>query len=175
MNILDRLLGHDAWTTRQLLLRCRELSDEQLDRKFDIGARSLRKTFEHIIACMEGHTDFMMGQTASEHDRDDESIDGLLTRLTIVAKDFAEFASRVEREGRVDEMCTNRGNGNRRSLGGVIAHVITHSMHHRAQALYILEQLGVQDVIEGDVLGWEAQARGWGWVDGGSYGNIVAG
>ena len=31
MDILDRLLGHDAWTTRQLLLRCRGLTDEQLD------------------------------------------------------------------------------------------------------------------------------------------------
>lgn len=30
MTILDRLLGHDAWTTRQLLLRCRELSEEQM-------------------------------------------------------------------------------------------------------------------------------------------------
>jgi uncharacterized damage-inducible protein DinB len=60
MDILDRLLGHDAWTTRQLLLRCRELTDEQMDRPFDIGNRSLRQTFEHIIACMESHTDLMM-------------------------------------------------------------------------------------------------------------------
>jgi len=44
VNILDRLLGHDAWTTRQLLLRCRELSDEQLDRQFDIAHRSVRAT-----------------------------------------------------------------------------------------------------------------------------------
>ncbi len=50
--------------------------------------------------------------------------------------------------------------------------ILGRSMHHCAQALYILEQLGIQDVIEGDVLGWEAQARGWGWADGGSYGNI---
>jgi hypothetical protein len=41
MDILDRLLGHDAWTTRQLLLRCRDLTDAQLDREFDIGHRSV--------------------------------------------------------------------------------------------------------------------------------------
>ena len=29
MDILDRLVGHDAWTTRELLIRCRGLSDEQ--------------------------------------------------------------------------------------------------------------------------------------------------
>ena len=180
MTILDRLLGHDAWTTRQLLLRCRELSDEQRSRPFDIGRRSLLGTFEHLIACMESHTDLLLGRRTQEHYlatkalRDDESVDGMLTRLTIVAKDFAEVAARVEREGRADEMVTNAGNGNKRSLGGVIAHLITHSMHHRAQILYIMEQLGVPNVIEGDALGWESQARGWGWGDGGSYGRPVA-
>ena len=59
MDLLDRLLGHDAWTTRQLLLRCRELTDEQLDRRFDIGDRSLRETFVHIIENMEDWTDRM--------------------------------------------------------------------------------------------------------------------
>jgi hypothetical protein len=53
MDILDRLLGHDAWTTRQLLLRCRELTEEQLDRHFEIGDRSLRETFQHIMENME--------------------------------------------------------------------------------------------------------------------------
>jgi hypothetical protein len=95
--------------------------------------------------------------------------------LTIVAKDFAAFATKIERERREDEMMTNENNENLRTLGGVIAHVITHSMHHRAQAMYIMDRLGVPDIIEGDVLGWEAQARGWGWADGGSTGTMVAG
>jgi uncharacterized damage-inducible protein DinB len=174
MDILDRLLGHDTWTTRQLLLRCRELSDEQLDRKFDIGDRSLRATFEHLIACMESHTDLMLGRTTEEPHREDESIGGMLTRLTLVAKDFAEFATRVEREGRADEMCTNSEKTGKWPLGSVIAHLITHSMHHRAQVMYIMEQLGVQNVIEGDALGWEGQARGWGYSWSNSYGSIVA-
>lgn len=173
MTILDRFLGHDAWTTRQLLLRCRELSDEQLARKFDIGDRSLHQTFEHIIAAMESHTDFLLGRSASP--REGTSLDALLARLTIVAKDFSEFATRVEREGRADEMATNLKGGNRRSLGGVITHVVTHGMHHRAQAIFMMEQLGLQDVIEGDVLGWEAVTRGWGWPDGGSEGEMVVG
>src|SRR4051812_12201532 len=53
MNLLDRLLGHDAWTTRQLLDRCTPLSDEQLDRPFDIGHRTLRATLAHLIHNME--------------------------------------------------------------------------------------------------------------------------
>lgn len=175
MTILDRLLGHDAWTTRQLLLRSRELSEEQMARKFDFGQRDLRQTFNHLITVMESHTDFLLGRSAPATSRDDTSLDGLLSRLTVVAKDFADFAVRVEREGRADELMTNPRNGNRRTLGGVIAHIITHGMHHRAQILFILHQLGVQDVIEGDVLGWESEARGWGWQDGGSSGSPVTG
>ena len=144
-----------------------------MDRTFDIGDMSLRETFEHLIGCMEGHTDFLIGRSRHEEYRDDDSVFGMLTRLTIVAKDFAEFAVRVDREDKADETATNAENGSGRSLGAVIAHLITHSMHHRAQILYMMRTLGVQDVIEGDVLGWEAQARGWGWEDGGSYGTMV--
>jgi hypothetical protein len=47
-------------------------------------------------------------------------------------------------------------------------------MHHRAQILFMVEQLGAPEVLEGDVLDWEAVARGWGWKEGGSYGKMVA-
>lgn len=170
MTILDRLLCHDAWTTRQLLLRCHELSDEQLDRKFDIGDKSLRGTFDHIVGCMERWTDRMVGRPV----RDGEwhnSIDRLLERHTLAVKEFGELASSVEREGREDNLFSGDDQA-RHTLGGGIAHLITHGMHHRAQAMYLMEQLGLQDVIEGDALGWEAQARGWGY--GGSYGKMVA-
>ena len=59
MDLLDRLLGHDAWTTRQLLLRCRGLTDEQLDRRFDIGHETLRGTLVHIIGNLEVWTDLL--------------------------------------------------------------------------------------------------------------------
>lgn len=174
MTILDLLLGHDIWTTRQLLLRCQELSEEQMSRPFAIGARNLRETLEHLIACMESHTDLMLGRTSYQSYRDDESVEGMLNRLMIVAKEFAAVATRVEREGTADEMCTNAENEWRGSFGSVIAHVVTHSMHHRAQIMYIMEQLGIQDVLERDALGWEGQARGWGYNWSGSSGRIVA-
>jgi hypothetical protein len=49
MDILERMLGHDAWTTHHLLERCGEPTDLQLDQQFDIGHGSLRATFEHLI------------------------------------------------------------------------------------------------------------------------------
>ncbi len=173
MTVLDRLLAHDAWTTRQLLLRCRELSDEQMNREFDIGDKSLSATFVHIIGCMEKHTDLMLERNSDQIGRNDNSIVGLLARLTTVAKDFSEFASIVDCEGSADEMCVSAERGEKWPKGSLIAHIITHSMHHRAQIMYMMERSGIQDVIEGDALAWEGQARGWGyqWCD--SYGNVV--
>ncbi len=63
MDLLDRLLDHDADPTRQLLLLSRDLTDAQLDRSFDIGHRTLRRTFVHIIHNMEVWTDLLCERT----------------------------------------------------------------------------------------------------------------
>lgn len=165
MDILDRLLGHDAWTTRELLLRCRELDDAQLNRRFDIGDRSLRETFLHIIGNMESWTDFMAERPARQtiEQESTSSIQALLTRLSQAAKDLAHVSRRIQSEGRLDQMVVDVLDVPpvSKPLGGMIVHVITHSMHHRAQALYIMEQLGLTDLPEGDALGWEHRAFGW--------------
>jgi uncharacterized damage-inducible protein DinB len=46
-----------------------------------------------------------------------------------------------------------------KTFGGTIAHVITHNMHHRSEIIHMLTRLGVEQVLEGDVLSWEQQAR----------------
>ena len=61
MDLLDRLLGHDAGTTRELLGICARLTEEELDREFDIGHRSVRRTLVHVIRNMEVWTDLMAG------------------------------------------------------------------------------------------------------------------
>jgi uncharacterized damage-inducible protein DinB len=165
MDILDRLLGHDAWTTGQLLLRCRELTDMQLDRPFDIGDRSLRETFLHIIGNME-HWTWIMADRPVRNAAAPEgatSVDGLLDRLSLAAKELADVSRRIRDEGRLDQMSidTRWEPPISKPLGGLIVHVITHSMHHRAQALYLMEQLGLTNLPEGDALGWEHQAFGW--------------
>jgi uncharacterized damage-inducible protein DinB len=161
MDILDRLLGHDAWTTRQLLLRCRELSDEQLDRRFDIAHRSVRATFLHMIRNMEVWTDLIAGQPIRKNENDEptgRSVNGLLRRLDTVAADLAAVSTRIVREGRLDECFIDHLDNppRRKPYGVAIVHVITHSMHHRAQLLYLLRLLGVQNLIEGDALSWES-------------------
>lgn len=159
MDLLDRLLGHDAWTTRQLLLLCRPLTDEQLDREFDIGHRSLRATFGHIIRNVEWWSDQMAGRP--RRDQGGESVDEFIARLDTAADDLASVARSVAERAAWDELWVDPEESPtiERTFGGTIAHVVTHSMHHRAQVLYLLRQLGVKDTPEGDVLSWESSLR----------------
>jgi uncharacterized damage-inducible protein DinB len=164
MDLLDRLLGHDHWTTRELLLRSRGFSDEQLDRRFAIGHGSLRATFDHIIWNIEAWTDLMCGRPVRPKPAGG-TVEGLMGRLDQTSEEFAALSQRVRDEGRWDESFadTEEAVPRMKTLGGGIAHVITHSMHHRAQVLNIMRQLGVTDLIEGDVLGWENGLREGGW------------
>ena len=160
MNILDRLLGHDLASTRELLLICLELPDEDMDREFDAGWGTLRKTFNHMIYNIEVWTDLMMARpvhSASEQ----TSARQLLDRLERSYANFARFAQYIEREGRLDQLWTDVLDNppQQKSYGGAIGHVITHNMHHRAEVQHMLHRLGVKYVPEGDLMGWEQRMR----------------
>ncbi|GAA5526821.1 DinB family protein [Herpetosiphon gulosus] len=161
MDLLDRLLGHDVWTTRQLLLQAQSLSPAQLDQQFAIDQRSLRECFEHIIENMEIWCDLMAERPV--RDLTDNSIEALLQRLSNAGRDFAAIARTISREQRWDAVYADVLDEPpvQKTYGGTIGHLITHSMHHRAQIMLMLEQLGCQEHIEGDLLSWEAQAFGW--------------
>ncbi len=161
MDILDRLLAHDTWTTRQLLLACRSLPDDLLDKEFDIDHQSLRATFTHVIKNTEIWTDLLCERPVQ--DKTGNSIPELLERLSIVSRDFAHLARNVAREKRYDDcfMDTLDNPPVKKTFGGAIGHVITHNMHHRAQIMFLMERVGLKDHIEGDLLSWESGSFGW--------------
>jgi uncharacterized damage-inducible protein DinB len=162
MDILDRLLGHDAWTTGQLLDRCRDLSDAQLDQEIDIGPRTLRKTLVHMIWNMEAWTDVISERPVRPKPpatRDYQSVEGLIARLQVIAPEMSRASRRLVAAGRLDTSWENplTDPPSTNTLGSVIVHAITHNMHHRAHVLIMLRRLGVRGLIEGDVLSWESQ------------------
>jgi uncharacterized damage-inducible protein DinB len=161
MDILDRLLAHDTWTTRQLLLACQDLTDDLLDKEFDIDQKTLRKTFLHIIQNMETWTDLLLERPVQQ--RTGDSIPELIDRLSSISREFANLARRVAREQRYDDCFVDILDKPPRlkTFGGTIAHLLTHSMHHRAQVMYLMEKVGLEEHIEGDVLSWEENSFGW--------------
>jgi uncharacterized damage-inducible protein DinB len=157
MDLLDRLLGHDAWTTRQLLEIASTLPDEALDQKHDIGHGTLRATFTHIVRNVEGWSALMAGRKVERPT--DTTIPGLIGRLDTAAALLSSVARSVADRNGWDEtwLDTLDQPPTKKKFGTAIAHVVTHSMHHRAQILYLLRRSGVQNVPEGDVFSWENQ------------------
>ena len=97
MDILDRLLAHDTWTTRQLLLACQSLPDGLLDKEFDIDQQSLRRTFVHVIDNMEVWTDLLCERPVQK--RTGNSVPELIERLSLISRDFEHLkAHRVRLE-----------------------------------------------------------------------------
>ncbi|PNY82118.1 DinB family protein [Deinococcus koreensis] len=158
MDLLDRLLAHDAWTTARLLEQSRGLSDMQLDQDFDLGHRTVRRTFVHLIGNMEDWTALMTAAPIPAPSSP-ATLDGLRVRLDSVSRELAQLARRIQAEGRWDDLWTDTLDDppRQKTYGGGIAHLMTHSMHHRAQLIHMLKRLGVPDVTEGDVLSWEGQ------------------
>jgi uncharacterized damage-inducible protein DinB len=153
MDLLDRLLGHDRWTTARLLDLSRDLTDAQLDQPFDVGRSSLRATFEHMIFNVAAWTGQMTGQPP--HDaRDEQSVDGFLRRHESNYDAFAALCRQLQEEGRLDDTFVDR-HGVTQSFGGTIAQIILHNHGHRTEILHILQRLGVRNLPDGDPQEWE--------------------
>jgi uncharacterized damage-inducible protein DinB len=158
MTVLEKLLRHDAWTTRLLLTRCATLPETSLDHSFDMGHRTLRRTFEHIIANMECWCDLILArpQRSTTHTSSD-SIPALLARLDIVAPELLALAQSFSATSRDDDLFTDYLDNppRKKSVTTALIHLATHGMHHRAQCLWMMRQLGLQNLPEGDLFSWE--------------------
>ena len=163
MDILERLLSYDAWTTRQYLALSERVADEPLDRSFDIGQGTLRQTWLHLIGNMETWTALMRGRAP----RRAASLAAppamalLRARFEAIAPEFAACAREVAAAGRLDELWTDTLDEppQRKTYGGAITHVLIHNAQHRSEILHLLQRLGAPDLPEGDVLSWEAAMR----------------
>ena len=148
MDILDRLLEHDAAATRSHLLLCRDLTSEQWHRTFKFGQGSVYATFDHFLDSEEHWTALMLGQPGpfSPPPSDPEHAwESLTRRFEAISVVFRAAARQMRDEGRLGEMFVDTETGPaRRTFGACIVHVVTHSQHHRTQGLVLLDLLGVE-------------------------------
>ena len=153
MDLLDRLLAHDQWATTQLLDVSRDLTDAQLDQRFDIGLGSVRATFEHMVVNIQFWTGLMTGQPVDPRP-DDHSLAALTALHGGAHATFATLARQIRDEQRLDETFIDHYEV-RKSLGGTILHLVLHNAEHRIEALHILARLGVPDLPEIDLGLWD--------------------
>ncbi len=159
MVLLDKLLDHDQWSTGQLLEVSVRLTDAQLDQEFDIGHRTLRATFGHVIFNLPFWTAFMSGLPtddghSADFQPDDRSIVAMSGHFERSYAAFASVARRLRDEQRLDEVFIDHY-GVRKSFGGTILMVVEHNAEHRTELLHILERLGVPNLPEIDLGAWE--------------------
>lgn len=162
MNLLDRLLEHDRWTTRQVLTICRMLTPEQLQQPFDLGHGAIDETLRHMIRNVQVWTSLMRTQPIQSRDPiTSAGIEDLAVLFEAIYTDFADCARRLHDDDRLDDFYLDVLDEppTPKSFGGTIAHVITHNMHHRAELLHMLGRLNVPNLPEGDVLLWEMLTR----------------
>jgi len=149
----DRLFGHDRDMTSYLLSLCKDLSQEQWDREFDVGHLTLKATWSHTISSTMMWTNSMEGSPIDWSDADWDYED-LVEQHRITYKLFETLARKIIADGRLNETFPDPWNV-RRSYGSTIIHVILHNHNHRTEALHILQRLGLPDLPEGDPLEWE--------------------
>ncbi len=97
MDLIDRLLDHDRWATARLLDLSCGLTDTQLDQPFDIGHRTLRATFGHMIFNVDFWTAVMVEQPV-DAGRDDWSLPEMIERHERFYATFATVARRFRDE-----------------------------------------------------------------------------
>jgi uncharacterized damage-inducible protein DinB len=155
-DFLQILLSHDTWATAQILDACGKLSDEQFHRRFEIGPGSLHDTLTHMISAMRTWVDTLAGREPGprlETDGQRRTPQQLRTLLDETCEQFTAEARRRP----LDQMTTRRLRDGRTlalTRAAVLAQVTTHGMHHRAQCLNMLRQLGVQPLPPSSVIEW---------------------
>lgn len=159
----DRLipLHHNTWATRIVLDACAKVSDEQFHRRFVMGCGSLHDTLVHIIGAMARWADRISERTlrpSPEAAGTSRTIDELRAMLDSAASELEEVANSIysaNRGGEMLEFPNPGGEPFRFRRATALAHVTTHGMHHRAQMLNMLRQIGVEPLPEIDVIDWE--------------------
>jgi len=151
------LLIQHRWANDRLLEVCATLTDEQLDHEFAMGRGTLRKTLTHIAGAIGRWGDLLAGRELRPM-LADESFS--INRLQSLFDEYTTDFERSVRGHAHDEVVSRELGGKSYGFtrGGVLTHVTTHGMHHRAQCLNMLRQLGVEKLPPSSVVEWMMMA-----------------
>ncbi len=156
MDMIERSLGHGRWFSEYFLKAALPLSDDQLDREFDIGQRTYRKTAVHTVNVIEAETARLLGAPPAERLPEDASIPDTIEAYRIAYDRFEGAAREIIAGGNEKQEATYVDNyGIPQSYGGTVLFVITQNVLRLSELRQFLERLGVENLMEGDVQEWE--------------------
>jgi len=148
------LVRQNRWATDNIINACRDLADEQFHQQFEMGPGSLHDTLTHILGAMRGWGDLLAGREQRSRLEADgkRTVDELASLLAEISDDLESLATSHP----TDESVSGERGGKSYTFtrGAVVTHVTTHGMHHRAQCLNMLRQLGVDPLPPSAVIEW---------------------
>ena len=150
---IEILLKHNRWATRNILETCATLPVEQFHQRYEIGPGSLHDTIGHILVAMGAWGDLLAGREQQQRRVSENCTpQELLSLLDKISDDFEASAGAHAH----DELVSGSLGGKHYTItrGGVLAHITTHGMHHRAQCLNLLRRLGVDPLPPSTVVQW---------------------
>lgn len=133
------------------------LSDEHLDRKFEMGMGSLRRTLIHIWAGESVWLERWRAKAETKWPDEKETIGvmALGERLKAVARDRDAFLANVRGEtmAKVQPYRDSKGTLYKATLHDMVLQMFVHSTHHRAQAVNMLRHVGAVMPVSGNSAG----------------------
>ena len=154
-NPTEILLAHNEWATRNILIACEPLTPEQFHRRFEMGPGSLHDTATHLLGSTRGWADMLAGREERPRLESTQQQRTTAELLALFDEIFTDFAA-IAKAHPLEEPVTRSRGGKSYTFtrGGVLTHVTTHAMHHRAQCLNMLRHVGVNPLPKSSVLEW---------------------
>ncbi len=146
LRTLQTFFRYNDWADDRLLLAAGPLGDEQLDRAFDMGRGSLRKTLLHIVVAEQVWVQRWQGrsQTPWPDETERVAVATMGERLQQTRRERDGFLATLT-DADIDRRVVYRdslGSLYNADLGDMLLHLCTHSMHHRAQAVNMIRRVG---------------------------------
>lgn len=142
-DVVSTLLAHNAWATRRIIERCRDLKPAHFSMTLGIGPGSLKLTLAHIIETMFFFADCFAARPYLERDGFEERSQTPDDLLGLLEEADAELRAAVEafRSARGEAAAVFWPGAAVPVLFSVaIAQVAEHGSHHRAQCLNMLRR-----------------------------------
>jgi len=144
---IEAMCKYSDWANATLLDSANPLNATQLDKEFDIGRGSMRKSLNHILSGEHVWLQRCKGHAETKWPPEDErvSVADLRSRRKQTIEDRGAFI-RSLKEADLEKRITYRdslGSLFTATLREILIQMLFHSHHHRAQAVNIMRRLGL--------------------------------
>ena len=158
---LRDLFNYGTWATACVWDTAADLSDEQLDRAFEMGEGSLRKTLAHIYGAERAWYERCQGPHADKlpHSSETHKLNDIQEATRRISQMRGDWLATMNDDALDCEVAYTRdGQSHTHPLSDVLLHLCNHGIHQRAQAINMLRRLG-QEVPMLDVMVMRIQQK----------------